>query len=35
MVCIVVAALVIPVFAPGRDGEQFPMVRRLRERLSR
>jgi EmrB/QacA subfamily drug resistance transporter len=28
------AAVVIPVFAPGRDGEQFPAVRRLREHLS-
>jgi hypothetical protein len=28
------AALVIPVFAPGRDGEQLPVVRRLRERLT-
>jgi MFS family permease len=29
-----VAALVIPIFAPGRDGRQLPAVRRLRESRS-
>jgi EmrB/QacA subfamily drug resistance transporter len=30
-----VAAVVVPLFAPGRDGEQLPAVRRLRECVGR
>lgn len=30
-----IAALIIPLFAPGRDGEQLPAVRRLRNRRGR
>jgi hypothetical protein len=29
-----VAALIIPVFAPGRDGQQFGVIRRLRSRAT-
>jgi hypothetical protein len=30
-----VAAVLVPLFAPGRDGEQLPAVRRLRECVGR
>ena len=29
-----VAALIIPLFAPGRDGQQFGVIRRLRSRAT-